>query len=54
MMRNFCLGENAMMDTQDDGLCSHAAAIITMIYYVSESANAGQAEIRILSDDPDI
>ncbi len=51
MLCNFGLGENATMDTLDDGMFSHDEADITMISYVIEAGNVGKPVVHILNDD---
>ena len=51
MLCNFGLGENATMDTLDDGMFSHDEADITMISCVIEAGNVGKAVVHILNDD---
>ena len=46
MLYNFGLGENATMDTLDDGMFSHNEADIT-----SEAGNVGKPVVHILNDD---
>ena len=51
MLCNFGLGENATMDTLDDGIFSRDEADITMISYVIEAGNVGKPVVHILNDD---
>ena len=51
MLCNFGLGENATMDTLDDGMFSHDEADITMISCVIEAGNVGKPVVHILNDD---
>ena len=52
MLCIFSLGENATMDTKDDGMFSHDEADITIIYII-ETVNVGKAVMRTF-DNPDI
>ncbi len=54
VLGTFSLGENATMDTQDDGAFGHDEADITMISYILEAAYDGKGVIRVLSDDTDV
>ena len=51
MLYNFGLGENATMDTLDDGMFSHDEADITMISCVIEAGNVGKPVVHILLND---
>ena len=51
MLCNFGLGENATMDTLDDGMFSHDEADITMISYAIEAGSVGKPVVHILNDD---
>ena len=46
MLCNFGLGENATMDTLDDGIFSRDEADITMISYVIEAGNFGKPVVH--------
>lgn len=50
----FNVGDNVMMESQEDGVFGHDEADITMISYVLEAANYGKGVIRVLSDDTDV
>ncbi len=54
VLSTFSLGENAMMDTRDDGAFGEQEVDITMISYVLEAAYDGKGVIRMLSDDTDM
>ncbi len=51
MLCNFGLGENATMDTLDDGMFSRDETDITMISYVIEAGNVAKPVVHILNDD---
>jgi hypothetical protein len=54
VLGTFNLGDNATMETKDDGAYDHDEADITMVSYVLESARNGKKVIRVLSDDTDV
>ncbi len=54
VLGTFSLGENATMDTREDGAFSDQEADITMISYVLEAAYDGKGVICMLSDDTDV
>ena len=54
VLSTFSLGENAMMETRDDGAFSHDEADITMVSYVLQAANNGNNVISVVSDDTDV
>ena len=54
VLGTFDLGENAIMDTADDGTFCHDEADVTMISFVLEEAKSGQSVIHALSDDTDV
>jgi len=54
VLSTFGLGENAMMETKDDGVFGHDEADVTMISYLLQAASCGKEVIRVLSDDTDV
>ncbi len=54
VLSTFSLGENATMETRDDGEFNHDEADITMVSYVIQAANYGKDVIHVVTDDTDI
>ena len=51
----FELGNNASMETKEDGVFGHDEADVTMVSYVLQAGNCGNKDvIRVLSDDTDV
>ena len=52
--RAFNLGCGVSVESRDDGVFLHDEAVITIISYLFQAADAGRQVVRILNDDSDI